>query len=314
MQEAWDGPALVAFADGRHLGACVDRNGLRPARYARTRSGLLALASEAGAVDLPGEEIVEKGRLGPGQMIAVDLEHGRLLRDDVVKTSVASRRPYGAWLLAQRRSLAPQPFDVGGEGGAPTSRRRGRSGHVRRGGAAAGPRAGGAEPGDLLLRQAAAGFTAEDVELIVRPMARQAREPRFSMGNDAPLPVLSGKPHVLYDYFTERFAQVTNPAIDPLRERLVMSLAVKLGPRGDLLDRRAGARAPGRAAVADPEQGRDGRAAGSRPAHRPRLRRATRSPAGRGGCARPSSASAARPPPRCATARRSSCSATDSRR
>ena len=119
VQEAWDGPALVAFADGRHLGACVDRNGLRPARYARTRSGLLALASEAGAVDLSGEEIVEKGRLGPGQMIAVDLEHGRLLRDDVVKTSVASRRPYGAWLLAQRRSLAAQPFDVAGEAGAP---------------------------------------------------------------------------------------------------------------------------------------------------------------------------------------------------
>ena len=101
VQEAWDGPALVAFADGRHAGACVDRNGLRPARYARTRSGLLALASEAGAVDLPGEEIVEKGRLGPGQMIAVDFEHGRLLRDDVVKTSVASRRPYGAWLLGR---------------------------------------------------------------------------------------------------------------------------------------------------------------------------------------------------------------------
>jgi glutamate synthase (ferredoxin) len=209
--EAWDGPALVAFADGRHLGACLDRNGLRPARYARTRSGLLALASEAGAVDLPGEEIVEKGRLGPGQMIAVDLELGRLLRDDVVKTSVASRRPYGAWLLAQRRSLAPQPFDAGDESDAPFA------------------------PDDLLLRQAAAGFTAEDVELIVRPMARQAKEPRFSMGNDAPLPILSGKPHVLYDYFTERFAQVTNPAIDPLRERLVMSLAVKLGPRGDLL-------------------------------------------------------------------------------
>jgi glutamate synthase (ferredoxin) len=211
VQEAWDGPALVAFADGRHLGACVDRNGLRPARYARTRSGLLALASEAGAIDLPGEDIIEKGRLGPGQMIAVDLEHGRLLRDDVVKTSVASRRPYGAWLLAQRRSLASQRFDVDGE--------------------AAGP----CDPGDLLRRQAAAGFNAEDVELIVRPMARQAKEPRFSMGNDAPLPILSGKPHVLYDYFTERFAQVTNPAIDPLRERLVMSLSVKLGPRGDLL-------------------------------------------------------------------------------
>ena len=109
--EAWDGPALVAFSDGCVVGAAVDRNGLRPARFARTRSGLLALASEAGAIDLPDEEIVEKGRLGPGQMIAVDLEHGRLLRDDVVKTSVAGRL-HGAWLLAQRRSLAPQPFDA----------------------------------------------------------------------------------------------------------------------------------------------------------------------------------------------------------
>jgi glutamate synthase (ferredoxin) len=207
-QEAWDGPALVAFADGRHAGACVDRNGLRPARYALTRSGLLTLASEAGAVELPDEEIVEKGRLGPGQMIAVEFEHGRLLRDGVVKTSVAARHPYGAWLETGRRSLAAQSFGAGRPD----------------------------EPaGDLLRRQAAAGFTAEDVELIVRPMAQHAREPRFSMGNDAPLPVLSGKPHVLYDYFTERFAQVTNPAIDPLRERLVMSLAARLGPRGGLL-------------------------------------------------------------------------------
>ncbi len=211
VQEAWDGPALVAFADGRHAGACVDRNGLRPARYARTRSGLLAVASEAGAVDLPDEGIVEKGRLGPGEMIALEFERGRLLRDDVVKTSVASRRPYGSWLAAQRRTLAAGAFAGGSEA------------------------AGGGSAADLLRRQAAAGFTAEDVELIVRPMARHAREPRFSMGNDAPLPILSGKPHVLYDYFTERFAQVTNPAIDPLRERLVMSLAVRLGPRGDLL-------------------------------------------------------------------------------
>ena len=146
LQEAWDGPALVAFADGRHAGACVDRNGLRPARFALTRSGLLALASEAGAVDLPDEEIVEKGRLGPGQMIAVQFEHGRLLRDGVVKTSVAARHPYGQWLGARRRSLAAQPFAAG----APDT-------------------AGG----DLLRRQAAAGFTAEDVELIVRPIARR---------------------------------------------------------------------------------------------------------------------------------------------
>jgi glutamate synthase (ferredoxin) len=230
LQEAWDGPALVAFADGRHAGACVDRNGLRPARFARTRSGLLALASEAGAVDLPGEQIVEKGRLGPGQMIAVDFEHGRLLRDDVVKTSIASRHPYGAWLSERRRVLDAQPFDIGGADAAGAS-----YAGADPGAQTGAPGAGPCDPGDLLRRQAAAGFTAEDVELIVRPMARHAKEPRFSMGNDAPLPILSGKPHVVYDYFTERFAQVTNPAIDPLRERLVMSLAARLGPRGDLL-------------------------------------------------------------------------------
>jgi len=215
VQEAWDGPALVAFADGRHVGACVDRNGLRPARYALTRSGLLALASEAGAVELSDDDIVEKGRLGPGQMIAVDLLAGRLLRDDVIKPSVAGRLPYGAWLLGQRRALVQRPFTAAAA-------------------SAPGDSAASA-PDGLLRRQSAAGFTAEDVELIVLPMARQAREPRFSMGNDAPLPILSSKPHTLYDYFTERFAQVTNPAIDPLREQLVMSLATKLGRRGNLL-------------------------------------------------------------------------------
>jgi glutamate synthase (ferredoxin) len=236
VQEAWDGPALVAFADGRHAGACVDRNGLRPARYALTRSGLLALASEAGAVELPDADIVEKGRLGPGQMIAVDMETGRLLRDGDVKRSVASRRPYGAWLLQHRRALARQPF------GRRPAGTKSSAGVTPAADAAPTPAAATAasaaeqcSPGELLARQSAAGFTAEDVELIVRPMALRAREPRFSMGNDAPLPILSSKPHVLSDYFTERFAQVTNPPIDPLRERLVMSLAVKLGRRGDLL-------------------------------------------------------------------------------
>ncbi len=231
VQEAWDGPALVAFADGRHAGACVDRNGLRPARYALTRSGLLAVASEAGAVKLPDTEIVEKGRLGPGEMIAVDLETGRLLRDGDVKASVSARHPYGDWLRAQRRALAPRPFAAppAAPAASPPTQQR------------ATPRSRAPEspapctPDDLLRAQSAAGFTAEDVELIVRPMALRAKEPRFSMGNDAPLPILSSKPHTLFDYFTERFAQVTNPAIDPLRERLVMSLAVKLGRRGDLL-------------------------------------------------------------------------------
>ncbi len=311
VQEAWDGPALVAFADGRHLGACVDRNGLRPARYALTRSGLLALASEAGAVDLSGEEIVEKGRLGPGQMIAVDLEHGRLLRDDVVKTSVASRRPYGAWLLAQRRTLAAQPFDVAVEAGAPIG--AGFTGAAAAGSAGAAV-PGPCGPGGLLRRQAAAGFTAEDVELIVRPMARQAREPRFSMGNDAPLPILSGKPHVLYDYFTERFAQVTNPRHRPAARAPRHVAGRQARPARRPAHRRAGTRPSGRAALAGRQQGGAGGAAGAAGCARPGSRPRTRSRADRGACGRPSSASAARPPPPCATARRSSSSATESRR
>ena len=213
--EAWDGPAMVAFADGRSVGACLDRNGLRPARYALTRAGLLAVASEAGAVPLPDGDIVERGRLGPGQMIAVDLRAGLLLRDAAVKTAVAARRPYAEWLREGRLPLPQLPFaGAGGEAAASAD--------------------------DLLRRQSAAGFTVEDVDLIVLPMALSAHEPRFSMGNDAPLPILSSQPHTLYDYFTERFAQVTNPPIDPLRERLAMSLAMKLGRRGDLLSAEAG--------------------------------------------------------------------------
>ena len=221
--EAWDGPALVAFSDGCVVGAAVDRNGLRPARFARTRTGLLVLASEAGAAGLPAEDVVERGRLGPGEMLALDLEAGELLRNARVKAAVAAARPYGAWLSRHRR-------DAAAAAGAPPP-----AGAARRPCAetlAARP-AGGAPA--LLRRQTAAGFTAEDVDMILLPMAQRAREPRFSMGNDAPLPILSSKPHTLYDYFAERFAQVTNPPIDPLRERLVMSLAMRLGARGDLL-------------------------------------------------------------------------------
>ena len=155
-------------------------------------------------------------------MIAVDMLAGRLLRDDVIKPSVAGRLPYGAWLLGQRRALVPRPFTAAAASAPGDS-------------AAPADSEAPCAPEGLLRRQSAAGFTAEDVELIVLPMARQAHEPRFSMGNDAPLPILSSKPHTLYDYFTERFAQVTNQAIDPLREELVMSLATKLGRRGNLL-------------------------------------------------------------------------------
>jgi len=215
--EAWDGPALVAFSDGCVVGAAVDRNGLRPARFARTRSGLVLLASEAGAAGLPADEVLERGRLGPGEMLAVDLEAGVLLRNAGIKRKVAAQKPYGAWLSRHRRDAAAS------------------AGAAERNCAetlAARP-AGGATA--LLRRQTAAGFTAEDVDMILLPMAQRAREPRFSMGNDAPLPILSSKPHTLYDYFAERFAQVTNPPIDPLRERLVMSLSMRLGARGDLL-------------------------------------------------------------------------------
>jgi len=219
--EAWDGPALVAFSDGCVVGAAVDRNGLRPARFARTRSGLVLLASEAGAAGLPTGDVVERGRLGPGEMLAVDLEAGELLRNARLKREVAAQKPYGAWLSRHRRDAAaagPPPAGAAQPTCAETL--------------AARP-AGGAPA--LLRRQTAAGFTAEDVDMILLPMAQRAREPRFSMGNDAPLPILSSKPHTLYDYFAERFAQVTNPPIDPLRERLVMSLAMRLGARGNLL-------------------------------------------------------------------------------
>ncbi|MBD2422361.1 glutamate synthase-related protein [Cyanobium sp. FACHB-13342] len=206
-QEPWDGPALLVFADGRSVGATLDRNGLRPARYCITSDGYVVMGSETGVVELEESRIIEKGRLGPGQMLAVDLEQGRLLRNWDVKQEVAARHPYGAWLAEHRRSLAPQPW---------TQER---------------------QLGDLelLQQQTAFGFTAEDFELVIEDMAGAAKEPTYCMGDDIPLAVLSDKPHLLYDYFKQRFAQVTNPPIDPLREKLVMSLEMHLGKRGSPL-------------------------------------------------------------------------------
>jgi glutamate synthase (ferredoxin) len=206
-QEPWDGPALLVFADGRSVGATLDRNGLRPARYCITSDGFVVMGSETGVVELDESRIIEKGRLGPGQMLAVDLEQGRLLRNWEVKQEVAARHPYGAWLAQHRRSLDPQPW---------TQER---------------------QLGDLelLQQQTAFGFTAEDFELVIEDMAGAAKEPTYCMGDDIPLAVLSDKPHLLYDYFKQRFAQVTNPPIDPLREKLVMSLEMHLGKRGSPL-------------------------------------------------------------------------------
>ena len=214
-QEPWDGPALLVFADGRSVGATLDRNGLRPARYCITSDGFVVMGSETGVVELEESRIIEKGRLGPGQMLAVDLEAHRLLRNWEVKQEVASRHPYGEWLAKNRRSLGAQPW----------SQER--------------------QLGDLelLQQQTAFGFTAEDFDLVIEDMAGAAKEPTYCMGDDIPLAVLSNKPHLLYDYFKQRFAQVTNPPIDPLREKLVMSLEMHLGRRGSPLRPEASAAA-----------------------------------------------------------------------
>jgi glutamate synthase (ferredoxin) len=214
-QEPWDGPALLVFADGRSVGATLDRNGLRPARYCITSDGFVVMGSETGVVELEESRIIEKGRLGPGQMLAVDLEQGRLLHNWEVKAEIAGRHPYGAWLAEHRRSLQAQPW---------TQERQ-------------------LADLELLQKQTAFGFTAEDLELVIEDMAAAAKEPTYCMGDDIPLAVLSDKPHLLYDYFKQRFAQVTNPPIDPLREKLVMSLEMHLGKRGSPLAPEASAAA-----------------------------------------------------------------------
>ena len=215
IQEPWDGPALLVFADGKRVGATLDRNGLRPARWCTTADGFVIMGSETGVVDLRGKTVVQKGRLGPGQMVAVDLENGQLLDNWTVKEDAAGRFPYGDWLQQHRRSVAAQPW---------TQERQ--IGEL-----------------DLLRLQTAMGFTAEDFDLVIEDMAGLGKEPTYCMGDDIPLAVLSDKPHLLYDYFKQRFAQVTNPPIDPLREKLVMSLEMHLGERRPALKPQAEAAA-----------------------------------------------------------------------
>ncbi|NCR72627.1 MAG: glutamate synthase large subunit [Microcystis aeruginosa LG13-12] len=205
LQEPWDGPALLVFSDGGIVGACLDRNGLRPARYSITNNGYIVVSSEAGTIPLDETTIIEKGRLGPGQMLAVDLEKGEIKRNWPIKQEIARSNPYGEWVKSQRTFIDKETaIDI-------------------------------PAPSHLLPRQTAFGYTAEDVDMIIVPMAEQGKEPTFCMGDDTPLAVLSSKPHLLYDYFKQRFAQVTNPPIDPLRESLVMSLTMYLGRRGNIL-------------------------------------------------------------------------------
>ncbi len=207
--EPWDGPAALAFSDGRVVGAALDRNGLRPARYTLTAQGLLIVASEAGVVTLDAHDVVEKGRLGPGEMIAVDVERHVVLHDAEIKTALAQKQPYQEWVASQRLTpllhdtSLPQESILAGDA--------------------------------LFAQQQLFGYTHEDVEMVLRPMLTENKEPVWSMGNDAPLAALSGQVRSFYDHFHQRFAQVTNPPIDPLRERIVMSLGSYLGYRQSLL-------------------------------------------------------------------------------
>ncbi|MCL6750317.1 glutamate synthase large subunit [Nostoc sp. CCCryo 231-06] len=253
LQEAWDGPALLVFSDGKKVGATLDRNGLRPARYVITKDDYIVVASEAGVVDFLEADIVEKGRLGPGQMIAVDLVNQEVLKNWEIKQRIAKQHPYGEWLqqyrqelksLVSQRGLGGLPHErlANPEGVGHPSLANGNGngkGQMTNTSAALSTSDQGQVTIDkqtLLQFQTAFGYTTEDVEMVIHPMAIAGSEPTFCMGDDIPLAVLSTKPHLLYDYFKQRFAQVTNPAIDPLREKLVMSLKVELGERGNLLE------------------------------------------------------------------------------
>ncbi|HEY9287437.1 MAG TPA: glutamate synthase large subunit [Candidatus Dormibacteraeota bacterium] len=204
LMEPWDGPAALIFSDGERVAAALDRNGLRPLRYAVCEDGFIACASEAGAVDVRGHGRVRRGKLGPGQMLSVDFNGSGFEADTVIKARLAARRPYGRWL---EENL--QVFTIG----EPTAE----------------PRA------DLVQRQVAFGYTKEEFTFVLRPMATQAKEPVFSMGDDTAPSVMARHPRLLYGYFKQRFAQVTNPPIDHVRERLVMSLRTLLGPPAPLL-------------------------------------------------------------------------------
>ncbi|MDD2926444.1 glutamate synthase-related protein [Rhodoferax sp.] len=211
MLEPWDGPASIVFTDGRQIGATLDRNGLRPSRYCITDDDLVVMASESGVLPFPENKIVRKWRLQPGKMFMIDLEQGRMVDDDELKSSLANSKPYKQWIENLRIRLD----DVQG-GGEPASAAE--------------------SAGTLLDRQQAFGFTQEDLKFLIAPMAANGEEAIGSMGNDSPLAVLSDKNKPLYNYFKQLFAQVTNPPIDPIREAIVMSLVSFIGPKPNLLD------------------------------------------------------------------------------
>jgi glutamate synthase (NADPH/NADH) large chain len=208
LMEPWDGPAAVAFTDGRQIGATLDRNGLRPARYLITDDDLVVMASEMGVLPIPDSKIVKKWRLQPGKMFLIDMEQGRIIDDAEVKAALSASHPYQEWLDKTQIHLKNLPATVDGS----------RS-----------------DPATLLDRQQAFGYTQEDLKLLMTPMAVSGQEAIGSMGSDSPVAVLSSKSKPLFNYFRQNFAQVTNPPIDPIREELVMSLVSLIGPRPNLL-------------------------------------------------------------------------------
>ncbi len=235
LMEPWDGPAAVAFTDGRQVAAVLDRNGLRPARYVVTSDDLVVLASEAGAVAIPVENVRAKGRLEPGKMLVVNTTQGRILDDEALKTELASVRPYGRWVAEQRINLA-ELVAKNGANELQLRDERDARGQLQ---VARSETEHDDRTLSLQLLQRAFGYTADELKMVLGPMSEAGEEPAGSMGNDTPLAVLSRRPQLLSSYFRQLFAQVTNPAIDPIREQLVMSLAINLGPQSNLLDETA---------------------------------------------------------------------------
>ena len=207
--EPWDGPAALTFTDGRVIGATLDRNGLRPARYVITRGGMVVMASEVGVLPIKPQDIVRKGRLQPGKMFLVDLVEGRIVSDKEIKRRLSSRQPYGEWLRENQITLdsLPEP-----------------------------PRTVATDHDTILCRQRVFGYSDEDLKMIMLPMARDGQEPVGSMGTDTPLACLSDRPQTLFNYFRQLFAQVTNPPIDPIREDMVMSLISFIGCENNILE------------------------------------------------------------------------------
>ncbi|MBB3117417.1 glutamate synthase-related protein [Pseudoduganella violacea] len=221
MMEPWDGPAAMAFTDGRYIGGTLDRNGLRPARYIVTDDDLVVMASESGVLPIPESKIIQKWRLQPGKMFLIDLEAGRIIDDKELKDTYANAKPYKAWINAVRIKLDELKLSES---------------QLQHNVAKYGTAPGEKQVASVLDRQQAFGYTQEDLRFLMAPMAAAGEEAVGSMGNDSPLAVMSNKLKPLYNYFKQLFAQVTNPPIDPIREAMVMSLVSFIGPKPNLLD------------------------------------------------------------------------------